>query len=702
MSATTTRITNSLINEKSPYLLKHAHNPVNWYPWGQEAFDKARREDKPVFLSIGYSTCHWCHVMERESFESADVAEVLNKHFVSIKVDREERPDVDQIYMSVCQALTGSGGWPLTIIMTPQQKPFFAGTYFPKETNFGRPGLIEILTRIARLWENERPKLLAMGEQLTAHLHQETAVSPGQLPADILDQAFRLLAKNYDTVYGGFGTAPKFPTPHNLMFLLRYYYKTKQPQALIMVEETLDAMHRGGIYDHIGFGFARYSVDNKWLVPHFEKMLYDNALLALAFLETYQVTGNMRFGRIAKEIFTYVLRDMTSPEGGFYSAEDADSEGTEGKFYLWQPQEVVDILGQPDGEIFCRYYNITAQGNFEGSSIPNLIGQDPLRFAAELGIELSDLVKGLEKCRFLLFKARSKRVPPFKDDKILTAWNGLMIAALSRGARVFNNEVYRTAAIKAVNFINQRLRRPDGRLLARFRDGEAAYPAYLDDYAFLVWGLLELYEATFDKDYLVEAVRLTEDMIDLFWDWQQGGFFFYGKDSEQLIIRPKEIYDGAIPSGNSVAAVNLIRLARLTGNNRFADLAHQQLTSFARQVEQYPAGYAFFMMAAYLWQEPPLEIVLTGEAADESLRRMINTVQRAFLPHGVIMARFEGTDAEKPAGLLPLTKDKLPVNGQATVYLCQNFTCQKPITQISQLQAALDGKAGIKESGREL
>ncbi|CCO08033.1 thioredoxin domain-containing protein [Desulforamulus hydrothermalis] len=689
MSKIATRSTNLLINEKSPYLLQHAHNPVNWFPWGEEAFAKAKAEDKPIFLSIGYSTCHWCHVMERESFESADVAEVLNKYFVSIKVDREERPDVDQIYMSVCQALTGSGGWPLTVIMTPQQKPFFAGTYFPKETNYGRPGLIEILTRIAWLWEHERPSLLAMGEQLTAHLHQEAAVSPGQLPADILDQAYRLLARNYDASYGGFGTAPKFPTPHNLMFLLRYYYKTKQPQALTMVEETLDAMHRGGIYDHIGFGFARYSVDHKWLVPHFEKMLYDNALLALAFLETYQVTGNMRFGRIAKEIFAYVLRDMTSPEGGFYSAEDADSEGTEGKFYLWQPQEVVDILGQPDGEIFCRYYNITAQGNFEGSNIPNLIGQDPRRFAAELGIELADLVKGMEKCRSLLFKARSKRVHPFKDDKILTAWNGLMIAALSRGARVFHSEVYRTAAVKAVNFINQRLRRPDGRLLARFRDGEAAFPAYLDDYAFLAWGLLELYEATFDTDYLAEAVRLTEDMIELFLDQQHGGFFFYGKDSEQLISRPKEIYDGALPSGNSVAAVNLIRLARLTGNDRFAELAHRQLTGFAQQVEQYPAGYSFFMIAAYLLQEPPLEIVLTGEAADDSLRRMIQTVQRAFLPHGVIMARYEGADTEEPARLLPLTRDKLPVNGQATVYFCENFTCRKPITELSQLQAAL-------------
>ncbi|WP_333870971.1 thioredoxin domain-containing protein [Desulforamulus putei] len=684
-----TQNTNRLINEKSPYLLQHAHNPVDWYPWGQEAFDKARQEDKPIFLSVGYSTCHWCHVMERESFESEDVAEVLNKHFVPIKVDREERPDVDQIYMSVCQALTGSGGWPLTIMMTPDQRPFFAGTYFPKKASYGRPGLIEILEQIAQLWKSERHRLLEVGDQLTRHLQREATSSPGKLPPDILDKAYRLLERNYDTTYGGFGASPKFPTPHNLMFLLRYYQKTKQQKALTMVEETLDAMHRGGIYDHIGFGFARYSVDRKWLVPHFEKMLYDNALLALAFLETYQVTGNPRFGRVAREIFTYVLRDMTSPEGGFYSAEDADSEGVEGKFYVWQPQEVIDILGRVDGELFCRYYDITPGGNFEGSSIPNLIGQNPLQFAEELGISLEDLVEGLEKCRVRLFEEREKRIHPYKDDKILTSWNGLMIAALARGARVFRSERYREAAERAAAFIFHKLRRPDGRLLARYRAGEAAYPAYLDDYAFLVWGLLELYEATFDPGYLEKAAGLTEDMIELFLDREHGGFFFYGKDSEQLISRPKEIYDGAIPSGNSVAAVNLFRLARLTGKTRFEELAHQQLKSFARELERYPAGYSFFMMAAYLSQEPPLEIVLSGKREDPDLRQMIHTVQRAFLPNAVMVVRYEGTDVDKLAEWLPLTKDKIPVEGKATAYICKNFACREPVTDSGQLQAAL-------------
>lgn len=684
-----TETPNRLINEKSPYLLQHAHNPVDWFSWGEEAFAKAREEDKPIFLSVGYSTCHWCHVMERESFESEEVAEVLNKHFVSIKVDREERPDVDQIYMSVCQALTGSGGWPLTIIMTPEQKPFFAGTYFPKTANYGRPGLIELLEQIAGLWQSERQRLLEVGDKLTENLQSDAMSAPGELPPDILDKAYRLYDRSYDTTYGGFGAAPKFPTPHNLMFLLRYYQKTKQQKALAMVEETLDAMHRGGIYDHIGFGFARYSVDKKWLVPHFEKMLYDNALLALAFLETCQITGNPRFGRVAREIFTYVLRDMTSPEGGFYSAEDADSEGVEGKFYVWQPEEVIDILGQVDGELFCRYYDITSKGNFEGASIPNLIGQDPLQFAEELDLDLEDLVEGLEKCRQRLFEEREKRIHPYKDDKILTSWNGLMIAAMARGARVFQSERYREAAGRAVDFIFAKLRQPDGRLLARYREGEAAYPAYLDDYAFLVWGLLELYESTFEQDYLVKAVGLTDDMIELFLDQEHGGFFFYGKDSEQLISRPKEVFDGAIPSGNSVAAANLFRLARLTGNSRYEELASQQLKSFARDLERYPAGYSFFMMAAYLSQEPPMEIVLAGKKEDPNLRQMISAVQQAFLPNAVTMTRYEEADLTALEKLLPLVKGKVPVEGKAAAYICKDFSCREPITDLKQLQAVL-------------
>ncbi|ABO51357.1 protein of unknown function DUF255 [Desulforamulus reducens MI-1] len=677
---------NRLINEKSPYLLQHAHNPVDWYPWGNEAFDMAKRVDKPIFLSIGYSTCHWCHVMERESFESEEVAKILNEHFVSIKVDREERPDIDQIYMNVCQSLTGSGGWPLTIMMTPDQKPFFAGTYFPKQAQYGRPGITEILENVASLWKNERQHLLEVGDKLVSHMQSEASTAPGQLPADILDKAYHIFAQNYDATYGGFGTAPKFPTPHNLMFLLRYWHKTGEAKALSMVEETLDAMHRGGIYDHIGFGFSRYSTDKKWLVPHFEKMLYDNALLALAFTETYQITGNPRFGRVAKEIFTYILRDMTSPEGGFYSAEDADSEGVEGKFYVWRPEEVISLLGQVDGELYCQYYDITSTGNFEGESIPNLIGQDPFKFSQDLEITLGDLVEGLEACRKTLFEERAKRIHPYKDDKILTAWNGLMIAALARGAQVFQSKRYLEAASNAMGFIFDRLQRNDGRLLARYREYEAAYPAYLDDYAFVIWGLLELYQATFEPRHLQNAVYLTDDMIDLFYDDKQGGFYFYGKDSEQLISRPKDIYDGAIPSGNSVATVNLFKLARLTGNSRYEELANQQLQVFADELARYPAGYSFFMMGAYLQQEPPMEIVIAGTKEDPSLQQMINTLRQNFLPNASVLVRYDDEFANKWSPLLPLLKDKTPVNGKAAAYVCQNLACQAPLTEPEALQ----------------
>lgn len=624
--------------------------------------------------------------MERESFESEEVAAVLNREFVAIKVDREERPDIDQIYMSVCQALTGSGGWPLTIIMTPEQKPFFAGTYFPKHSNYGRPGLIELLQQIAGMWKSERQRLLEVGDKLTENLQSAITGSPGQLPSDILEKTYHLFARNFDSTYAGFGAAPKFPTPHNLLYLLRYWHKTNTPDALTMVEDTLDAMHRGGLYDHIGFGFARYSTDEKWLVPHFEKMLYDNALLALAYLETYQITGNPRFGRVAKEIFNYVLRDMTSPEGGFYSAEDADSEGVEGKFYVWQPAEIVDILGEVDGEIFCRYYDITPQGNFEGTSIPNLIGQNPLQFADELDISLEELIDGLEKCRKQLFLEREKRIHPYKDDKILTAWNGLMIAALARGARVLQSDRYLEAASKTTKFVLHKLQRVDGRLLARYREGEAAYPAYLEDYAFMAWGMLELYEATFEAAYIQKAVALTDAMIDLFHD-NQGGFFFYGQDGEQLLSRPKEIYDGAIPSGNSVATVNLFRLARLTGNTRYEELAKQQLQTFASQVERYPAGYSFFMMGAYLDQEPPLEIVLAGKKDDPSLKKMIRVAQQAFLPQAVLLVRYEDENINEE--LLPLLEGKTSVKGQAAAYICKNFACQPPITDVDQLLQAL-------------
>jgi uncharacterized protein YyaL (SSP411 family) len=600
-------VPNRLSKEKSPYLLQHQFNPVDWFPWGQEAFEKAKAEDKPIFLSIGYSTCHWCHVMERESFEDKEVADLLNRYFVAVKVDREERPDIDNIYMTVCQALTGHGGWPLTIFMTPDKKPFFAGTYFPKKGRMGMPGLMDILNRVADLWKGKREELIESADKIMQAIQADATAAfyeKGRITKETIKKGYEHLNRSFDPRYGGFGRAPKFPIPHNLLFLLRYWKLNKTDKALEMVKKTLNAMHRGGIYDHIGFGFSRYSTDNKWLVPHFEKMLYDNALLAMAYLEAYQATGAEEYRRVAREIFTYVLRDMTSEEGAFYSAEDADSEGVEGKFYVWDKGEVTSILSRERGERFCRLYDITQGGNFEGKSIPNLIDKSEEEVQEALS---------LEEDRKQLYEYRNKRVHPYKDDKVLTAWNGLMIAALSMGARILGQNEYAQAAQRAVAFILDKLRRQDGRLLARYRDKEAAFPAYVDDYAFLILGLIEFYETTYDPYYLEKALELNDDMIHYFWDNDRGGLFLYGKDGEQLITRPKEVYDGAMPSGNSVAALNFLRLARLTGNEKLEKKAEQQLQYFSAVINESPAGYTYFLMAAMFALYPTKEIVVVGD-----------------------------------------------------------------------------------------
>lgn len=595
---------NRLAHEKSPYLLQHAHNPVDWYPWGDEAFAKAQAEDKPIFLSIGYSTCHWCHVMERESFEDEEVADVLNAGFISIKVDREERPDLDHLYMTFCQALTGHGGWPMTMIMNAEKKPFFAGTYFPKQGRMGMPGLLEILKKIEDYWQHDRGKLSETAEELTAFVMGVYAKDKSDsLTPAIPERAYEELATYFDPVYGGFGQAPKFPSPHNLLFLLSYYRHKIAPQALAMVEKTLVQMYKGGIFDHLGFGFARYSTDQKWLVPHFEKMLYDNALLAIAYLDAFQITGKNLYRDVAKKIFSYVSKRMTSAEGAFFSAEDADSEGVEGKYYLWTPAEVEKILGKEAGSAFCRYYDITEKGNFAGSNIPNLIGKE----IENLGQYTDDAGMSLEKARQKLLAAREKRTPPFMDDKILTGWNALMIAALAIGGRVLKDHAaeYLGAAEKAFAFLRQKLVNGDGRLLARYRDGEAAYPAYLDDYAFLVWALLELYESTRHDEYLAEAVSWNERMLALFGGEEEDGktlrLYFNGEDSEKLIVRPREIYDGALPAGNSVAAWNLLRLAEITGNQNLREKAEQLFFTAGGEIGANPMGYTF-MLYGYLWE----------------------------------------------------------------------------------------------------
>ncbi|SFI85569.1 thioredoxin domain-containing protein [Thermoflavimicrobium dichotomicum] len=682
---------NRLIHEKSPYLLQHAYNPVDWYPWSEEAFDKAKKEDKPIFLSIGYSTCHWCHVMEKESFEDEEVASLLNKYFVPVKVDREERPDVDHLYMLVCQVMTGHGGWPLTVIMTPDKKPFFAGTYFPKHARYGQPGLIDILTKIADAWTHNRSQADQVSEKVLETIQGYVEnVEHGDLDPHLFDQAFEEFSEQFDDRYGGFGGAPKFPRPHDLLFLLRYYKQHQEEEALHMVTETLEAMRRGGIFDHLGYGFARYSVDRKWLVPHFEKMLYDNALLALAYLEAFQVTQEEQYAQVAREIFTYVLRDMTSPEGGFYSAEDADSEGVEGKFYVWTPQEIKEVLGEEEGELFCHCYDVTEQGNFEhGTSILNQIEVELEEIAEHYQLSLEDLEKKLEQAREKLFHHREKRVHPHKDDKVLTSWNGLMIAALARGARVLNDMEYAEAAERAYRFIMKHLRREDGRLLARYRDGEAKYLAYLDDYAFLVWGLMELYEATFQTEFLEQAIELTNQMMDLFGDPDQGGFFFSGKDGEELILRSKELYDGALPSGNSVAAYNLIRLAKLTSDERLLKEADKQLKAFAKTVANAPTAYSFFLIAMQFAIGPTKEIVIAGDPTHVKTKEMIKEVQQTYLPEAVVALYPRRLGANTMKLWLPLVDGKEAALDDATVYICENYSCQAPISDLDELRKRL-------------
>ena len=682
---------NRLIHEKSPYLLQHAKNPVNWYPWGDEAFQRAKKEDKPIFLSIGYATCHWCHVMAHESFEDSEVAELLNQSYVSIKVDREERPDIDQIYMSACQSMTGRGGWPLSIFMTPEGKPFFSGTYFPKSSRMGLPGFTDVLIQIAALWEKDRERILKAGEEITNAIQpRATLSSEGHtLGIDTLQKGYEQLARSFDPSWGGFGEAPKFPSPHQLTSLLRWHKRNSDSAALTMVEKTLDAMRHGGIFDQIGYGFHRYSVDEKWLAPHFEKMLYDQALLAMAYIEAYQVTKDPRYAAAPREIFTYVLRDMTAPEGGFYSAEDADSEGKEGLFYLWTPQEVKDHLGNELGDLYCRFYDINQAGNFEdGLNIPH-IPITPEIFAEQNGMDLAELETLLEEARRLLFMSREKRVHPLKDDKIITSWNGLMIAALAKGYRALGDELHIDAAKHAASFILEKLRKPDGQLFRRYRQGDVAYPGYLDDYSFLVWGLIELYEATFDMSYLEDAVEIDQAMIDLFWDEAGGGFYFTGKGNEKLITRSKEIYDGALPSGNSVAALNLMRLGRMTGNIDLEKKADELTRAFSRSIATYPVGHSQFLSALDFMVGPGFEIVIAGDPAVEATTAMIGVVNSMFLPNKVLLLRPEGEGSNRLSSLAPFVEALRPIDQQPTVYVCERYACKFPITDVENLKLAI-------------
>jgi uncharacterized protein YyaL (SSP411 family) len=700
----TRRAANRLLLEKSPYLLQHAYNPVDWHPWGAAAFAKAQREEKPVFLSIGYSTCHWCHVMERESFEDPEVAQLLNEAFVCIKVDREERPDIDRIYMRVCQLMTGSGGWPLTILLLPDKRPFFAATYISRESRFGRMGMRELIARVKEIWSTRREDLDRAAEKSLSVLQRGAAESDfahqEDLDATTVDAAYLALVDTFDERYGGFGRAPKFPSPHRLSFLLRYWKRTGKDQARRMVEQTLEAMRGGGIYDHVGFGFHRYATDRQWRVPHFEKMLYDQAMLAIAYVEAYQALGKEEDKETACEILTYVLRDMTDPAGGFYSAEDADVAGEEGQFYLWTDDEIRQWLSTDQADLVMDIFNIEKHGNFEEESTRRKTGKNilhrttPLKnLADEQNVSLAEVTAAWERARRTLFTARERRAHPRKDDKILADWNGLMIAALAKASRIVNEKTYVDAATGAVQFIIEHMRDSEGRLWHRYRDGEAAIPGFLNDYAFLAWGLIELYETTFDVTYLQHAISLTDEMIHRFWDDEQGGFYFTADDGENVLVRDKEMYDGAYPSGNAVAALNLLRLARMTGNPEYEAKADQILRTFAASVSRAPAAHSYLMMALDFIRGPSYEVVVVGDRGQEDTNNMLNALKRLFIPNKVVLFRPAHEERPEIVRYAEFTSEYASIEGKATAYVCRNYACHLPTTNIDEMLRLLDAMA---------
>jgi len=667
---------NRLINEKSTYLLQHAYNPVDWYPWGQEAFERAKAEDKPVFVSIGYSSCHWCHVMEKECFEDSQVAMLMNLAFICVKVDREERPDVDALYMAVCQAMGRSCGWPLNVLLTPDRKPFFAASYIPKNSRFGMTGMVELIPQIMEIWRLRRVDIEQTGDAVKNRIESaETRLLAGEISKDVLDDAYEKLVMDFDDQNGGFGDAPKFPRPHTLLFLLRYWKRNGEKNALAIVEKTLQHMRFGGIFDQVGFGFHRYSTDAFWLVPHFEKMLYDQALLALAYIEAYQATGENRFKETAQETLDYVLRDLESPKGGFFSAEDADSEGEEGKFYLWTRQEIKDTVEPEDTDLAVRLFGVEAQGNYYEPSIRDRTGKNILHFpksieeiATELGLTNDELIFRLGRIRNALFQARKNRIRPTKDDKILTDWNGLIIAALARAAQIFNDQKYLKAAGKAAEFLFTQMLTEEGILYHRFAKGERAVEGLLDDYAFFTFGLFELYEATFNEKYLQHAVELTNTMIERFWDNDNGGFYFTKYQPEEVLPRLKQAYDGAVPSGNSVALMNLLRLARLINNPKFDEIAAKLMHVFTDEVSRSPVAYTFLLSGFDFAFGPAHSVTLVGNITEEGTQKFLATLHRNYLPNVVVSL--------KPSD--SADKGYRKVENKTTAYVCQGQMCLPP------------------------
>ena len=674
---------NHLQNETSPYLLQHVDNPVDWYPWGEEAMALAREQDKPILLSIGYAACHWCHVMAHESFEDEATAAQMNADFINVKVDREERPDVDSIYMQAVTAMTGRGGWPMTVFLTPDGEPFYAGTYFPNEPRHGMPSFRQILTGVKQAWDGDRENVMSSAREVTDRLTAlaDIGLEVGAIDEAVTENAIRALGRSFDATWGGFGGAPKFPQPMTIEFLLRHHLRKRKPDALAMAEKTLQKMAQGGMYDQIGGGFARYSVDHRWLVPHFEKMLYDNAQLARVYLHAWQITGNAFYRRVAEETLDYVLREMRHEEGGFYSSQDADSEGVEGKFYVWSASEIRDALGD-DADSFMRIYGVSDEGNWEGHNILNL-HLDPRGFAEQMGIEPEALGTMMADARAKLYELRSRRVWPGLDDKVLTAWNGLMLAALADAGSALGRADYLEAAIANAEFVYRNMREESGRLLRTWKAGsEAKYNAYLEDYAFLADGLLSLYEATFDERWIGWAKELVTLMRAHFADESRGGFFDTSDDHESLIHRPKDLQDNAIPSGNAVAAKALLKLGLLTGEHGHFTSAEQSISTMTKLMSQYPSAFGEWLNAASFALSEPREIALVG--AQEELEPLLRVIRGAYRPFQVVAAGDEGDTA------VPLLQKRLKVDGKGTAYVCRHFVCQAPVTDPSALAAQLD------------
>ena len=680
--------TNRLIHETSPYLLQHAHNPVEWHPWGEEAFQKAKREKKPVLLSIGYSACHWCHVMEQESFENEEIAALMNDYFVSIKVDREERPDLDEIYMNAVQTLTGRGGWPMTVFLTPEGKPFYGGTYFPPEDRYGVPGFPKILKGVAQAYRERPHEVEKSVEQILGALNRLSILQESQRPfsRDIIAQSAEHLSQAYDPEYGGLGQAPKFPNAGVFELFLRHYRSSKDRRFLEMVTHTLSRMAEGGIYDHLGGGFHRYSVDEKWLVPHFEKMLYDNAQLTRIYAQAFCITQNPFFKRVVEETLDYLLREMFHSEGGFYSTQDADSEGEEGRFFVWSREEIMRTLDEEIGEIFCRIYDVSDFGNFEGRNIihPILTWEQSAKFFKR---DVKEVERLMADARTKLFQEREKRVKPFRDEKILTSWNGLMLSGLAEAIRLSAKPRYLEAAARTVNFIFTQMVQ-DGFLLHTYKDSQAKLHGYLDDYAFLAVGLLDLYEATLDRPTLERAVQLAETMIREFWDGIDGGFFYTGESHEQLISRTKPAFDSSIPSGNSMATQALLRLYHYTGREDYLKRVEKVLRLYYDAMEKQPFGFAHMLSALDFYLEKPKEIVLVGEKKEQATRDLLSRIHSLYLPNKTL--RLVSPD-ESLKAVSPLLEGKTQINGRPTVYICQNFTCSPPVTEWEELKGLLEG-----------